>query len=182
MKTLVADLIEATTAKIQTLYAHVVHTDSLVTKTIDSPQIKNIESSVSKLQNKTDIQTYIASDKDTRPDNSTIEASIKTGSMEEPTSSTIQTNSTDAGEGFIKAGEKSIVIFNKNVQPQTLVYLTSTSPSQNSTIYVAEKGTCASKNVEQSTDNTTDCQPYFKVSIDKPLNTKITFNWWIVNE
>lgn len=182
VKTLVADLIEATTAKIQTLYAHVVHTDSLVTKTIDSPQIKNIESSVSKLQNKTDIQTYIASDKDTRPDNSTIEASIKTGSMEEPTSSTIQTNSTDAGEGFIKAGEKSIVIFNKNVQPQTLVYLTSTSPSQNSTIYVAEKGTCASKNVEQSTDNTTDCQPYFKVSIDKPLNTKITFNWWIVNE
>lgn len=197
VQTLVADLIEATTAKIQTLYARVVHTDTLVAETIDSPQIKKIENSVNNLQNKTEIQTYIASDNSTDTDISTIQTSAKTDSPPEVSSTsentqkttTIQTNSTDAGEGYIRAGEKSVIIFNKNVQPQTLVYLTSTSPSQNSTIYIAEKGTCASKNIEQSTlpsrstsDLTTGCQPYFKVSIDKPIDSEITFNWWVVNE
>ncbi len=197
VKTLVADLIEATTAKIQTLYAHIIHTDTLVAETIDSPQIKNIEKSVNALEKKTDIQTYIASDNSPNIDNSTLQTSVKTDSSTRansvskntPKTTTIQTNSTDAGEGFIKAGEKSVIIFNKNVQPQTLVYLTSTSPSQNSTIYIAEKGTCASKNVEQNGENSesttgqaTGCRPYFKVSIDTPIDSDITFNWWIVNE
>jgi hypothetical protein len=195
VKTLIADLIEATTAKVETLLAKKVSTDTLVAKTIEAPQISKIEDNVNKLNDRTKINTFIASNGNGAVDEN-LKENITTSAQTAAKKTSIQTNSSDAGEGFIKAGQKSVVIYNKNVQPQTLVYLTSTSPSQNSTIYIAEKHGCASKNVEQSGTSTTmnggekseatnegkTCQAYFKVSIDKPLDSDITFNWWVVNE
>jgi len=167
-QTLVADLIQATSAKIDTLIARNISTDTLSVKTIESPQIEKIEQDVAKVTDQAKIETYIADE-------------AGSASAKETLSTTIQTDSTDAGEGTIPVGQKTVTIFNKNVHARTLVYLTNTSTTQNRTIYIAEKRGCSGENVEQSSEKSS-CQPYFKVSIDKPLDSNISFNWWIVNE
>lgn len=70
-----------------------------------------------------------------------------------------------AGTATLLAGSSEIVIFNPNITDHTLIYITPTSPTQNRTLFVADKKP----------------DSYFKVAIDSPIPYDIKFNWWIIN-
>ncbi len=89
----------------------------------------------------------------------------------------ISTNAQSAGTGEIPAGKSNIIIYNEKLSKHSLVYLTSTSKTENQPVYVSEKRSC-----EQNTTPTpADCKGYFVVTIDSPIKTAATFNWWIIN-
>jgi hypothetical protein len=88
--------------------------------------------------------------------------------------SAIKTNTKTAGIGIVPAHENEIVVYNEKVNENSLIYVTATSPTENKTLFVADKKICT------ETDGVA-CKNYFKVAIDGPINTDIKFNWWIVN-
>lgn len=96
----------------------------------------------------------------------------------------ISTNAQSAGTGEIPAGKSNIIIYNEKLSKNSLVYLTSTSKTQNQPVYVSEKKSCetpAGQSPLGGTPTPTDCKNYFVVTIDSPIQTAATFNWWIIN-
>ncbi len=89
----------------------------------------------------------------------------------------ISTNAQSAGTGEIPVGKSNIIIYNEKLSKNSLVYLTSTSKTENQPVYVSEKKTCD----VQITETDQACRSYFVVTIDSPIKTAATFNWWIIN-
>ncbi len=89
----------------------------------------------------------------------------------------ISTNAQSAGTGEIPSGKSNIIIYNEKLSKNSLVYLTSTSKTENQPVYVSEKRSCETT----VTPTPTDCKNYFVVTIDSPIKTAATFNWWIIN-
>lgn len=89
----------------------------------------------------------------------------------------ISTNAQSAGTGEIPSGKSNIIIYNEKLSKNSLVYLTSTSKTENQPVYVSEKRSCETT----VAPTPTDCKSYFVVTIDSPIKTTATFNWWIIN-
>jgi hypothetical protein len=68
-----------------------------------------------------------------------------------------------AGKGKIIAGTAEVKIKNSKVNSNSLIYITPTSPTQGYNLYI------------KSQDN-----GEFIVGFENPINSDITFNWWIV--
>ena len=78
-----------------------------------------------------------------------------------------------AGEALIPAGETEITIKNPNIRTTSLVYLTPTTSTKDSVLYVKSKESCESGGVI--------CVPYMVVGFDKKLISDVSFNWWLVD-
>lgn len=177
-QTLIADIIKATSGDFDTLSASDIQggsikVDSIEAANIESDNIDELRENIERVAEKTDLETVVLS---------SIEPAI--GGLELDATSdelTLETKNADAGEGILRGGTKSIQIFNNNVKSTSLIYLTTTSPTQNRTVYVAEKVGCDYINTTGSTQ-TNICKPHFKVAIDAPIEQDITFNWWILQE
>ena len=78
-------------------------------------------------------------------------------------SAKLKTNAT-AGEGIIPAGKTEVIIYTDKITPESLVYITPTTDTENQVLFVKEK--------------TTD---HFTVAIRQGLEHEIRFNWWIIN-
>lgn len=85
----------------------------------------------------------------------------------------IETRSESAGMGAIPARSNEVIIYNDVVTESSLIYLTSTHPSQNANLVVLEKESCVNA--------TQPCRSYFKVGIDEALSSTFTFNWLVIN-
>jgi hypothetical protein len=84
----------------------------------------------------------------------------------------IETASASAGIGFLPENSSEIIIYNRYIKNDSLVYLTPTSDAPvNSQLTVGQKEGCPSSN----------CKPYFKVISNTPSTIPIKFNWLIVN-
>ncbi|OGG26096.1 hypothetical protein A2960_03805, partial [Candidatus Gottesmanbacteria bacterium RIFCSPLOWO2_01_FULL_39_12b] len=70
-----------------------------------------------------------------------------------------------AGTATLLSGYNSLVIFNPNITDNTLIYITPTSPTENRTLFVANKVPGR----------------YFTVSLDTAIPHDVRFNWWIIN-
>ena len=75
----------------------------------------------------------------------------------------IQTNAT-VGSAIIPAGITEITIRNPNISDYTLVYITSTSSTQNNALYVKSKG-----------------PGFFTVGFSDPITLDVTLNWWVID-
>ncbi|MFA6005802.1 MAG: hypothetical protein WC775_04950 [Patescibacteria group bacterium] len=76
----------------------------------------------------------------------------------------IRTNGESSGQAVIPAGTTELTILNTKVKGNSLVYVTALSSTNNQTIYVEAKKEGA----------------WFKIKIDQPISTEVTFNWWIL--
>lgn len=70
-----------------------------------------------------------------------------------------------AGWAILPAGSAELIIFNPNITEKSLIYITPTSPTQNRTLFVADKKSWT----------------YFRVALDSAISSDVKFNWWIVN-
>jgi hypothetical protein len=86
----------------------------------------------------------------------------------------IETNMESAGVGVIPATEMEVIIYNKNISENSLIYLTPNQSIPNGQLSVVEKNTC-----KNSTD--VACKPYFKVSSGTMSDHDLKFNWLIIN-
>jgi len=78
------------------------------------------------------------------------------------TSATIDTNAI-AGKAVIPAGSDQIIINNPNITDYTLIYVTPTSTTENSVLYVKSKE--AGK---------------FTVGFTNAIEKDVSFNWWVI--
>lgn len=85
------------------------------------------------------------------------------------TSATETKTDGSAGKGIIKAKQKERTIYTPYVTKQSLIYVTATSDTQKTSLYVARQ--TASEDGKGS----------FTVQISNNVSKDITFNWWIVN-
>lgn len=92
----------------------------------------------------------------------------------------IETQAAIAGTGAIPANSQEIIIYNSKISDTSLIYLTSTSASLETTLTVAKKEPCGNITIEQY-NNEFKCKPYFKVAIPTPTTSTLSFNWLIVN-
>lgn len=92
----------------------------------------------------------------------------------------IETETKTAGVGLLPAYANEVIVYTNNLFKNSLIYITPTTQTQNKTLFVAQKESCLKKDNILS-DETVLCKPYFKVALDKALNTEVKFNWWIVN-
>lgn len=76
--------------------------------------------------------------------------------------SEIETNAT-AGSAIIPSGTIQITIKNPSISDYTLVYITPTSSTQNSVLFVKSKGS-----------------GFFTVGFNDPLPVDVSFNWWVI--
>lgn len=115
------------------------------------------------------VDTFIANSNNTQSKNSLTAA--------------ISTNAESAGDGEIPAGKINVAIYNQRLTTNSLVYLTSTSKTENQPVYVSNKNICQSDPSDQSdrSDELDSCRSYFVVTIDSPIKSTATFNWWIIN-
>ncbi|OGK17634.1 hypothetical protein A3D80_02840 [Candidatus Roizmanbacteria bacterium RIFCSPHIGHO2_02_FULL_40_13b] len=88
-------------------------------------------------------------------------------------SGAIETNATSAGEGEIPAGSRDITIYNDRLNKDSLVYISPTSNTKNSPLYMSLKKACTKEEVS--------CKSYFVVTLDEPISVLASFNWWIIN-
>ncbi|HAU98972.1 MAG TPA: hypothetical protein DCW55_01935, partial [Candidatus Pacebacteria bacterium] len=84
------------------------------------------------------------------------------------------TSNTTVGQAVLPKLQQTLTIYSKYIKDTSLIYLTPTSSTQNQTMYVASKTTCAP-------DATIPCEPSFTISVDAPATSPIAFNWWIVD-
>ena len=93
---------------------------------------------------------------------------------------TITTNAT-TGEGVMKTSTTEFKVISPHITPDSLVYITPTSPTKNQILYVkAKKGPVTPRPTLINPNPAT--QPgYFIVAIDQLVNIDIKFNWWIIN-
>lgn len=85
-----------------------------------------------------------------------------------------------AGVALLPAYANEVIIYSETLSDQSLIYLTPTTPTQNKTLFVAQKEICVDP-ILTLAGPTFGCKPYFKVALDKALTTDVKFNWWIVN-
>ncbi len=85
-------------------------------------------------------------------------------------SGTITSNST-IGTATIATGSSEVFIQNNQINPQTLVYITPISNTNNQVMYVKSKQAC---------DNQTDCISGFTVAVPNSLEKETSFNYWLV--
>jgi hypothetical protein len=86
----------------------------------------------------------------------------------------IETASASAGLGILPINQSEVLIYNASVKSDSLIYLTSSSPSPTNTqLTVVKKEDCSQQTVS--------CKKYFKIAIDTPTTQNINFNWLIVN-
>ncbi len=104
----------------------------------------------------------------------TFIADAKSTKSEDNLTAAISTNAQSAGTGEIPPGKENVIIYNERLTKDSLVYLTSTSKTENQPVYVSNKKPCLN-------DAETSCKSYFIVTIDSPIRTTATFNWWIIN-
>jgi hypothetical protein len=79
------------------------------------------------------------------------------------------------GKGTIVSGSTSVIIPNRLLTADSLVYVTPISSTSNKVLYVSDV------TFDQSCSEIT-CDSSFTVAIDAPaIGTNIPFNWWIVN-
>jgi len=64
------------------------------------------------------------------------------------------------------------------VTPNSLVYLTPTTNTDNKVLFVKSKESCVPTTNYQLP--TTNCKASFTVAIDAPASSDISFNWWII--
>ena len=76
------------------------------------------------------------------------------------------TNAT-AGKAVLPANTTQLIINNKNITEDSLIYITPTSNTANKVLYVKSKKDCL--------------DGYFTVAVDTAINQEIEFNWWIIN-
>ncbi len=99
---------------------------------------------------------------------------------------TITTNAT-TGEGTLPSSTTEFKVVNPNITPDSLVYITPTSPTGNQVLYVKSKKACAEGKTSEVSPLTSEveefgtCVPSFIVGLDKPIPINISFNWWIIN-
>lgn len=86
-------------------------------------------------------------------------------------SGTTKSNST-AGNASLQSPSTELVIESPYVTPDSLVYLTPTTNTDNKVLFVKSKESC--------TLTSSSCKPSFTVGIDAPANSDISFNWWII--
>ena len=91
-----------------------------------------------------------------------VVASSQTSDVSSIVNGEITTNAT-VGQAVIPAGVAEITIRNPKVTDYTLVYVTPTSSSSNRVLYVKSKAA-----------------GFFSVGFSDPLDTDVSFNWWIV--
>ena len=82
----------------------------------------------------------------------------------------ITTNAT-AGQAVLPAGAEQITIKNQHLTPESLVYITPQSDTQNEVLYVKKK----------VPSSQSPAASYFTVAINKPISKDILFNWWLIN-
>jgi len=73
------------------------------------------------------------------------------------------TSNASAGTATLLAGQTNLTITNSNITPNTLIYLTPLSDTQNQVLYVSSKSA-----------------QDFTVSINQPLDQDIDFNYWLI--
>ena len=84
------------------------------------------------------------------------------------------------GSATIPATYQQLIIYNDSLTANSLIYLTPTSATDGSALYVANKQPC-SPNDQRPTTNDQLCRPYFTIALDNNITKDITFNWWLVN-
>lgn len=87
----------------------------------------------------------------------------------------IEVGTKTAGIGVIPSDVQEVLIYNDEVSENSLIYITPTSNTNGSSLYVAEKNTCSSDNIDSN------CKKYFKVAIEEAINKDINFNWLVIN-
>gem|GEM_PF-6546283 len=91
----------------------------------------------------------------------------------------IVTNAESAGIGTLPAGNAEIVIFNKGITKDSLIYLTPTSEGVSGQLSVTKKESCEPSALV--TSPASSCKPYFVVSTGTPNAADVEFNWLIIN-
>ena len=82
------------------------------------------------------------------------------------------------GQALLLANYREMIIFNENIDENTLVYLTPTSSASGRSLYVSGREICQHTN---SDPTSVSCTKYFKVALDQAIREDLSFNWWLVN-
>lgn len=69
------------------------------------------------------------------------------------------------GQGILAAGEKEVTVYNQNVSNDKQIMIVPSGDTQNRILYLSAKR----------------AGEWFKVAIDKTVDTEIKFSWWIVD-
>ena len=101
----------------------------------------------------------------------------------------IETETASAGNALIPENSQEVIIYNENITDNSLIYLTSTSPSPSASLLtVVKKESCTdtpevNPNPHENTSGVENskCKKYFKASLAKPAEIPVTFNWLIIN-
>lgn len=98
-------------------------------------------------------------------------------------SATLDARTAIAGNGAINANSSDVIIYNENVNKDSLIYLTPTTQTLDSLLTVSAKESCEDLNnvTIQQFSNEPTCKPYFKVALNKPVDYNLSFNWLILN-
>ncbi|MBI2641513.1 hypothetical protein HYW87_02855 [Candidatus Roizmanbacteria bacterium] len=97
----------------------------------------------------------------------------------------IETKTAMAGIGRLDQNTTEVVVYNSNIQEDTLIYITPTSPVNPPQLSIAEKKSCESSmdstSSPQAGSNNNSCKSFFKVAVDKAYEFPVHFNWLIIN-
>jgi hypothetical protein len=85
----------------------------------------------------------------------------------------LETTSKTAGVGLVPPQSNNVIIYNDSIKPDSLIYLTPTSPAPGSQLTLLEKHSCVGQ--------AQPCRPYFKVGTGTELASSLNFNWLIIN-
>ena len=88
------------------------------------------------------------------------------------------TSNATAGESVLISPNTELTIESLYVTPNSLVYLTPTTNTDNKVLFVKSKESCVPTTNYQLP--TTNCKASFTVAIDAPASSDISFNWWII--
>lgn len=86
----------------------------------------------------------------------------------------IVTKRDTAGIGILPKDSDEVVLYNENINDNSLIYLTPIEQVPNGQLIVAVKQSC-------SQINNDTCRKFFKVSTDVATHSDIKFNWLIIN-
>ncbi|MFH1601456.1 MAG: hypothetical protein ABIB61_00685, partial [Candidatus Shapirobacteria bacterium] len=102
---------------------------------------------------------------------------LATESDQLATASAQLVSNASAGAGTLEAGQARVIIYTTQLTPESLVYITPTSDTQNQVLYVSQKYAP----IEESEENEEITDPYFVVSLNEALENEVEFNWWLIN-
>lgn len=93
-----------------------------------------------------------------------IIASLEEENMASTETGEASTN-TKTGTGTLPAGETEVIVYNQHVTNNKQIVIVPSSDTENKVLYLISK----------------KAGEWFKVGIDTPIETEISFNWWIVD-